>query len=1037
MTERLLRRSLGSPSYEPMRQALRDRALTPCAEAPGLVVRAAPLPLFQHAPGGGLRQVVRVAVSGPAARRVRVRLADPASGATVSEAEAAPGRPCDLLVPEVTAPRRLALTAGAASGEVLVTPQRKWTVYVVHHSHLDIGYTDPQGDVLRHHHAYLDAVLDLVEATDGWEDDARFRWNVEAALPLARWLAAAPAASQRRFAERARQGRVEVSALPFNLHTEACSTQELHRLLRHAVELRERYGVPVRSAMQTDVPGAVVGLVDALAGIGVRGLAVAHNWAGRSVPFLVGGQELGRPFWWRAPSGNRLLVWWTDTPHGMAYMEGNLLGLADGYALTADLLPAYLAALASRPYPYGAEAFGWSGLPAGVPLTKQPYPYDLLHLRVQGQHADNAPPSIVPAEVVRAWNRAWAWPRLRLAANHEFFDAAAERLGGQLQVHEGDWTDWWADGLGSGARPLGYARRAQAILRVAETAHALAGARSGEPGGVTAQVDAAYDLLGLFDEHTWGAANPWNDAEEGLDSGALQWARKAGFAHQAFDDAADLLQAGGRRLGATFARGRGALASFVVVNPSSWPRSDLVEAFLPASVVDPAAAVRVVDARDGAEVPLVLHPPEQAPFRPSGRRLELLVRDVPPLGYVRLDVVEGGPVPPAEDLGPAGTLENEHYRLTYDLRAGAVTSLIDRATGRELVNQGAAAAGLGQYVYERYTTAPGFNHLSGHVVAADLTLLGSRSLAGPAVPLRAERTAVGERLVVELHGDGVEWLRTTITLPAGLRRVDLTQRLAKTGRLDKESVFFAFPFDAGPSPAVAWELTGGAGGPAAPRVPGAARHVQAVRHWVAFEAPGLALAWATLEAPLVQVGALHLPYAPFPPSLEAAPPEPATVWSWAMNNVWDTNFPSRQQGEVTFRYAVASGAGVPARRLGAQAAAALTEPLVAVLATGGGPADPPAGSFVTVDHPDVHVEAAGRSRRGHDLVLHLRSLAPEPVEVTVRLPHLGVRRALAGAPLEVDLQEVPVRGGGVAVTLPAAGGLALAVDLAGGPGGSR
>lgn len=112
-----------------------------------------------------------------------------------------------------------------------------------------------------------------------------------------------------------------------------------------------------------------------------------------------------------------------------------------------------------------------------------------------------------------------------------------------------------------------------------------------------------------------------------------------------------------------------------------------------------------------------------------------------------------------------------------------------------------------------------------------------------------------------------------------------------------------------------------------------------IRHWIAYEDPELTVAWGTLEAPLVQLGTIHMPYAPFPPTLDA---EPGTVYSWALNNIWDTNFPAQQQGETTFRYAVASAAGVPARRLGAQVAAGLTDPFLGVLLSGTAP--PPGSS---------------------------------------------------------------------------------------------
>ena len=358
-----------------------------------------------------------------------------------------------------------------------IPPQRKWSVFFIHHSHLDIGYTDTQASVLQHHLQYLDSVLDLASATDDWPEDAKFRWNVEANWPLLHWIRNRPERDRRRFFNRVREGRIEICALPFSMHTEAYSIDELARQLRFADELREQHDVSIRTAMQTDVPGATIGLLTSLVDADIRYLSVAHNYAGRSAPHLVGGQELTRPFYWRAPNGKRLLVWYTDSPHGSAYMEGNLVGLAEDYQATLEGLPGYLAALSELPYPYrgrGENNFGWTGLDPSSEVTKVPYPHDVIHLRVQGVFADNASPSIVPAEIVREWNEKWAYPELRLATNSEFFTEAEERLAGSMETYSGDWTDWWVDGIGSGARHLGFNRRAQADVRTAQTLHTLA-----------------------------------------------------------------------------------------------------------------------------------------------------------------------------------------------------------------------------------------------------------------------------------------------------------------------------------------------------------------------------------------------------------------------------------------------------------------------------------------------------------------------------------------------------------------------------------
>jgi hypothetical protein len=1048
LTSRLLQAGHGSPDYQAIRRALRDDTSATVAAVRGLDIRAAVLPLFRRR-GQGLDQAVRLTAEtgseGPGGRR-DAPPADLPPGLTVrlladhKEADRSalrPGAGALLFVPEVSSPRTFGVEVSDASGTVAsgtltVTPQRKWTVFAVHHSHLDIGYTDPRGTVLRHHLEYLDSALTLARLTDDWPDDARFRWTVESAMPALRWLAARGPQAAGEFADRVRAGRIEVTAFPFQLHTEACSAEELHRQLRFTGRLRERYGIEIVSAMHTDVPGAVVGLVDALAGAGIRYLAAAHNWAGRSVPYLTGGSKLGRPFRWRAPSGSEILVWFTATPHGMAYMEGNTVGLADSYQLTLDLLPHYLDALARKPYPYGGEAFGWSGLPAEVAAAIQPYPFDLLHLRVQGADADNAGPSIVPAAIIREWNATWAYPRLRMAANTEFFTAAQDAYRDRIPVHEGDWTDWWADGLGSGARPLGYIRRAQNMLRTAETLDALASSLWLGPAGdneartaATAAdaVDAVYDQVALFNEHTWGASNPWEDAEEGGDSGGLQWTLKSAIAYQAHDDAADLLHAAARRFGATLSPAPETAASYVIVNPGTADRTDVVDIFVPREIVPLGTPVTLIDSRSGERVAFhenVVDPVDW-PTRPIGRRLRAVAAGVPGLGYIRFDVLtDGDRAPDPVDLGYGGTVENERYRVSFDAEEGFITSVFDKLAGRELVN-GDAVAGFGQYVYDRYGTAPRINHMSGHIEARGMALLGSRSTGRRAAIRKAERTAAGERLTIEMAAAGAEWLRLTIELPRDVPRVSLTYQMAKQASDGKEAAFLAFPFAVSQPPS-AWELTGGIGGAAMPRVPGAADHMQAIRHWAVFDDPQLAIAWATLEAPLVQLGTIHMPYAPFQPTLDR---EPGTLYSWVLNNIWDTNFPDQQHGEMTFRYAVASDAQMPARRLGALTAAALTDPLIAVLADGGpargadGRGAGAAARFATVEHPDVQITSIGRARDRSGVLLRLRSLAAEPVAAEVSVP--GAVSAAVSSPPGQGRRELPLRGAAISVPLPACG----------------
>lgn len=1007
-------------------------AAAPAAELQvgAVTVRATVVPLFRSGAASGLEQAIRLQATTEATGQ-SLQVTVGAADATLDQISLIPnadGAIAHLFVPEVERPTTFQLTATSGDGAngsaaIEIGPQRKWSIYLVHHSHFDYGYTDPQAVVMDHQLQYLDAVLDLVAASDDWPDDAKFRWNVEVTYPLQKWLAARPPAVRTEFFARVKAGRIEINALPFSMHSEVYSIDELAWGLRFADQLRHDEDVNIVSAIQSDVPGHTIGLLNLLTAAGVRYLAVAHNYAGRSVPFLTGGQDLTRPFYWQAADGKRLLVWFTDTPHGVAYMDGNMVGLAEGEAVARDVLPDYLLALAEKPYPYGRHAFGWHDLPAGVPVTKQPYARDLLHFRIQNTIADNAPPSLAIAETVRAWNEQWAFPRLRLATNREFFEEAERRGGDEFDTHEGDWTDWWVDGVGADALPLGVNRRAQGAIRTGQTLHALADALGEPPApAVAAEVDQAYEDLALFDEHTWGAANPWRDGLERMDSGNLQRARKAAFAHTASERADTLLDHGRRRLAEAFRPAPAALASIVVVNPSSWERTDLVRVLVPDEAAPAGQPVTIIDAGGGEPVPATLEPQGHADFRAKGRWLTFRAEAVPPLGYARYDIVANTPADSGGQSEPAPfTLETDEYRVTIDPEAGFIASIVDRESGRELVDA-AAPFGFNEYIYDTYTSGAEFNHLSGRVQALDMSLVGDRSTADHASIIDRRSDAIAERITLRLVAEGVRWLETAITLPRGIKRVEIANRLHKIATRKKESVYLAFPF-AVDDPDPEYEITGGVTSPAAPHIPGSARHMLAIRHWLALHDDQGAAAWATLEAPLIQIGNIAVPYAPFPLTVPEDRAKPATIYSWPLNNLWDTNFPVEQGGEMLFHYAVSSDTRLEARELGSRTAATLTTPLVGILAPARRPTPardlPPRGSFCTISDPLVQVIHLAASRHGdrNGLVAHLHSLAPTATEVEIAFPLLGARRLRAGSFLERDWTEIPLTNGAGRLTI--------------------
>jgi hypothetical protein len=111
-----------------------------------------------------------------------------------------------------------------------------------------------------------------------------------------------------------------------------------------------------------------------------------------------------------------------------------------------------------------------------------------------------------------------------------------------------------------------------------------------------------------------------------------------------------------------------------------------------------------------------------------------------------------------------------------------------------------------------------------------------------------------------------------------------------------------------------------------------------------------------------------------------------------LNNIWDTNFPTVQAGEMRFAYAISphdGGRAGSAEALAARLGESVSSPLVAALvpAVRQGPLRAPTGNFW-----------------GHHLVLWLNNLGPGRVTTGVTFPDLAV----SGASVATVFEERPV-----------------------------
>jgi hypothetical protein len=125
--------------------------------------------------------------------------------------------------------------------------------------------------------------------------------------------------------------------------------------------------------------------------------------------------------------------------------------------------------------------------------------------------------------------------------------------------------------------------------------------------------------------------------------------------------------------------------------------------------------------------------------------------------------------------------------------------------------------------------------------------------------------------------------------------------VAKAAVLEPEAVLFRFPF-AVDDPTVRIDVPFGSFRPGEDQVPGAGMNYLSAQRWVDVSNADGGVTLTTIDAPLLQVGNIHTD-AIVTGWLDTFEPS-ATLWSYVMNNYWETNYRAAQDDEVTFQYAL-------------------------------------------------------------------------------------------------------------------------------------
>lgn len=889
-----------------------------------------------EAHGGGFVQPLKVTLrhfAAPAEATIRVRGATP-----VRLALQRGNNTAEVLVPAVKTEAELRVNVDVAGRAlpprtVTVRPVRKLTLYLLPHSHTDIGYTQIQTAVADRQVQNLVDGMAAARRTATYPAGARFVWNVEVLWAVDMYLHRMDAAHRAAFLQAVKDGQVALNGMYVNELTGLCRPEELLRLFRTATELEHNTGVKIDSAMISDVPGYTWGTVTALTQAGIRYLSAAPNYFDRIGDSVIQWQD--KPFYWVSPSGrHKVLVWVPFRGYALSHIYHDL-----SRRLLDDLQ---------------------------ADLDRVNYPYDIAYTRWAG-HGDNAVPDPAICDFVKTWDAKYAWPKLVISSTSTAFHALEQRYAAKLPVYYGDWTPYWEDGAASSARETALNRNASDRLTQAETLWAM----RNQPGYPAQAFDDAWRNVLLYSEHTWGAAGSvWDPLSA---TTKAQWEIKRGYAVRADAESAALLRrAGGEALAATAPRVQpaGAPLALDVYNTNSWPRTDLV-------VVDKVRSAgrdRVVDATG--------HPIASQRLRDGD--LAFLAREVPPFGMARYTLAAGTPGEPVAEqprgspaapvtVGPS-TLDNGLVHVRIDPRTGAIAELRVPRIDRNL----AGRPGLNDYLYLRQSDLANLQHNGPvHITIED---------AGPLVAT----------LRVESPAPGCRSLTREVRLVAGSPAVMLTDTLDKerapiaphpndhvfAQTEGKESVNLGFPFDI-PGGDVRIDLPIGSMRPDKDQIPGACKNWFTVGRWIDVANADYGVTCVTLDAPLIEVGGItaRLLGSQRDPSVWRQAVAPTTTfYSWVMNNHWGTNYRAYQEGPTVFRY-VLWPHGRPDYAAASRRAIGCTQPLVVMPSTD--TSRPPLAPRLRLSTDAVVVSSFKPADDGHGWIVRLYGASGKDTSVTL------------------------------------------------------
>jgi len=557
-------------------------------------------------------------------------------------------------LPVVTSPTSFPVNISLQKGKVplaeknfTLEPVVPRTIHLLHHSHVDIGYTHVQDEVKQIQWKNLESAVKLASESQNYPDGAKFRFNSEVMWPVETYLREQSPEKVKIMRDAISKGWIELDAFYSNTLTELCTTEELVRLTTDSRRIASECNVKLQSAMVTDIPGWSWGIVPVLAQSGVKYLSLGTNSGDRIGSTI---KDWGdRPFYWVSPSGEEKILCWI---HEKAYSLFHTGLKYDELKFRLD----------------EGKIFGYMN-----ELYNNNYPYEIITLRYN-IGSDNGPTDPTLSNAVKEWNEKYVTPRISIMTVTESFSEFENRYGGDIPSVTGAFTGYWEDGAASTASETAINRKA--ALNVNASA-ALMVMNKNKGHDEKEMTDAWRNVL-LFDEHTWGSWNSISDPENPFT--LSQWANKRQFAINAMNQSNALIN---NALNERTTEISSPVKRIEVINTHSWPVTDMVT--IPA--IMNIAGTRVTDL-SGKVI---------ASQKLTSGEVVFIAENVPALGS-KIYIFENEVLKTTVVNRKTDQIENNDFILKVNNKNSSIESLIVKKRNIDLVDRN-SLPGLNSYYY--------------------------------------------------------------------------------------------------------------------------------------------------------------------------------------------------------------------------------------------------------------------------------------------------------------------------------------------------